>query len=98
MKKIMLLLTIALTNFALPVWAAESAASHDMTKMTMSPSKEDREKMAAAHTQMATCLRSDQDLKQCHDALHKECKSMMGGACPGMEMGNGKHKGMKHKK
>ena len=98
MKTIMLLATLALTNFALPAWAADSATPHDMSKMTMNPSKEDREKMAAAHTQMATCLSSDQDFMQCHDALHKECKSMMGGSCPGMEMGKGKHKGMKQKK
>ena len=98
MKTIMLLLTVALTSFALPTWAAEPTAPHDMSKMTMNPSKEDREKMAAAHAQMATCLRSDQEFMQCHDALHKECQSMMGGACPGMEMGKGMHKGMKHKK
>ena len=98
MKTIMLLITITLTSFALPVWAADPAAPHDMSKMTMNPSKEDREKMAAAHTQMAACLLSDQDFMQCHDALHKECKSMMGGSCPGMEMGKGMHKGMKQKK
>ena len=100
MKTIMLLVSIALTNFALPAWAADSTAPHDMSKMTMNPSKEDREKMAAAHTQMATCLRSDQDFKQCHDALPKECQSMMDGSCPEMEMGMGKgmHKGMKQKK
>lgn len=98
MKTIMLLVTIALTNLAMPAWAADPVAPHDMSKMTMKPSKEDREKMAAAHAQMATCLRSDQDFMQCHDALHKECQSMMGGSCPGMEMGKGTHKGMKQKK
>jgi hypothetical protein len=54
--------------------------------------------MAAAHMQMATCLRSDQDFMQCHEALHKECKTMMGGSCPSMNMHSGKDKGMKHKK
>lgn len=98
MKTIMLLATIALTNFALPVWAADPAAPHDMSKMSMNPSKEDREKMAVAHTQMATCLRSNEDFMKCHEALHKECQSMMGGACPMMEMGKNMHKGMKHKK
>ncbi|MFZ4404869.1 MAG: hypothetical protein ACOYOK_12270 [Pseudobdellovibrionaceae bacterium] len=96
MKKFMLLVTVALTNFALPTFAAEPAEPHDMSKMTMNPSKEDREKMAAAHAQMAACLRSDQEFMQCHDALHKECQSMMGGACPGM--GKGMYKGMKHKR
>ena len=98
MKTIIFLVTIALMNFALPTWAADPASPHDMSKMPMNPSKEDREKMAAAHAQMATCLRSDQEFMQCHDALHKECQSMMGGSCPGMEMGKGMHKGMKQKK
>ncbi len=100
MKKIMLLVIIALTNISIPAWAADPVAPHDMSKMTMDPSKEDREKMATAHAQMATCLRSDQEFIQCHDALHKECQSMMSGSCPGMgmEMGKGMHKGMKHKK
>ena len=95
MKTIMLLVTMVLTNLALPVWAADPAATPDMS---MNPSKEDREKMAVAHTQMATCLRSDQDFLQCHEALHKECQSVMGGACSGMVMGKGIQKGMKHKK
>ena len=98
MKTMILLGTIALMNLALPVWAADPASPHGMSKMTMNPSKEDREKMAAAHAQMATCLRSDQEFMQCHDALHKECTSMMGGSCPGMDMKKGMHKGMKHKK
>ena len=102
MKTLVLLTTLALTNFAGPTWAAESTAPHDMSKMTMNPSKEDREKMATAHTQMATCLRSDQEFQMCHEALRKECQSMMGGTCSdmgmGMGMGKGMHKGMKPKK
>ena len=96
MKTIMLLATVAITNFALPVWAADPASTQDMSKMAMNPSKEDREKMATAHAQMATCLRSDQEFAQCRDAFHKECQSMMGGSCPGMDMKKGMHKGMKH--
>ena len=98
MKTIILFVIFAVTNLALPAWSADPVAPHDMSKMTMNPNKEDREKMAAAHAQMATCLRSDQNFMQCHDALHKECQSMMGESCPGMEMGKGKHKGMKYKK
>lgn len=98
MKTIMLLVTIALTNFSFPAWAADPIAPNDMYKMNMNPSKEDREKMATAHAQMVTCLRSDQDYTQCHEALHKECQSMMSGSCPGMEMGKGIRKGMKNKK
>lgn len=99
MKKVTVLALFALLNLAAPTtWAADPSMAHDMSKMEMNPSKEDREKMADAHTQMATCLRSDQDFKVCHEALQKECKSMMGGSCPGMDMGKGMHNGMKHKK
>jgi hypothetical protein len=89
MKTIVLLVTIALTNFALPVWAAETAATQDMSKLAMNPSKEDREKMAAAHAQMETCLRSDQEFMQCRDAFHIECQSMMGRSCLGMNLKKG---------
>lgn len=98
MKTMILIVTIAIANLSLPTWAADPAAPHDMSKMHMNLSKEDRERMAAAHAQMATCLRSDQDPTQCRDALHKECQSMMGGQCMGMDMGKGMHKGMKIKK
>ena len=94
MKAFTVVAFFALTNLAGPTWAADPAMPHDMSKMEMKMSKEDREKMAAAHTQMATCLRTDQDLKACHEALHNECKSMMGASCSMMHMG----KGMKHKK
>ncbi|MBC7421250.1 MAG: hypothetical protein H7328_11025 [Bdellovibrio sp.] len=98
MKTVILLAAMGMINFSLPTWAVETDKPHDMSKMSMNPTKEDREKMADAHMQMATCLRSDQEFMQCHDALHKECKSMMGGFCPGMEMGKSMHKGMKQKK
>ena len=98
MKTVILLAAIGMMNFGAPTWAAETDKTHDMSKMSLNPTKEDRQKMAAAHTQMAACLGSDQEFMQCHDALHKECKSMMGGACPGMDMGKGMHKGMKQRK
>ena len=82
----------------MPVFAADTAAPHDMSKMAMNPSKEDREKMAKAHEQMATCLRSDKDFKTCHEALHSECESTMSRSCSDMEMGKDMHKEMKHKK
>lgn len=98
MKTLILLVAIAIANFVIPTWAADPIATHDMSKMAMNLSTDDRNKMAAAHEQMATCLKSDQDFKQCHDALKKECRSIMGESCPGMEMGKGMHKGMKDKK
>ncbi len=98
MKALTVIALLALTNLAAPTWAADPSMSHDMGKMEMNPSKEDREKMAVAHTQMATCLRTDQDFKVCHEALHNECKFMMGESCSMMDMGKGMHKGAKHKK
>ena len=103
MKFAKILVLVATFGFAMPTWAADAApaaaASQDMSKMPMSPpSKEAREKMAAAHTEMAACLRSDKDMKQCHDALHKECQSTMGESCAGMGMQHGMRKGMKQKK
>jgi hypothetical protein len=82
MKALALITLMSLTSTA---WSAD-------------PSTDEREKMAAAHTQMATCLRTTQDLKTCHDEMMKECKSMMGGSCASMDMGQGMHKGMKYKK
>lgn len=84
MKTSMLFVTAALISFALPAWS-DMDDHHDMSKMNMNPSKEDREKMAKAHEEMAACLRTDQAVKACHEALHKEM---------GMHM----HKESKHKK
>jgi len=50
------------------------------------PSKEDREKMAVAHEQMAACLRSDEPAVECHKNLAKsqhQMMQMMG--CPGQK-------------
>jgi len=41
------------------------------------PSKEDREKMAVAHEQMAACLRSDKPAMECHNELAKSQHQMM---------------------
>ena len=40
------------------------------------PTKEMREKMAAAHEQMATCLRSDRPIEECHEEMRKLHDSM----------------------
>lgn len=69
MKALALMVTVALTSFVLPAWANEH---HDMSKMDMNPSKEDREKMAKAHEEMAACLRGDQPVKTCHETLHEK--------------------------
>ena len=60
---------------------AEPASGHD-TALT----KEQREKMAVVHEQMAACLRSDKSLADCHKEAMKSCRdAMMGkGGCPMM--------------
>jgi hypothetical protein len=49
-----------------------AAASHP----TMS--KEQREKMATIHEQMAACLRSDKSMDACHKEAMKNCEQAMG--------------------
>jgi len=76
--------------------AKKPQAKHEMAE----PTKEQRNKMAMAHEQMATCLRSDKSMEDCHDEMRKSCKEM-GDQCPmmmghhGMGMGMGMGK-MKH--
>lgn len=49
-------------------------------------SKEKREKMAETHEKMATCLKSDKKMSECHQEMRNQCKSMMGEkGCPMME-------------
>jgi len=48
-------------------------------------SKEQREKMATIHEQMAACLRSDKAIADCHKEAMKSCQEMMGKEdCPMM--------------
>jgi hypothetical protein len=52
------------------------------------PSKDMREKMAAAHDKMAACLRSDRELADCRREMQRTCSDMMGEqGCPMMGMG-----------
>jgi hypothetical protein len=70
----------------------QSAPKHERPE----PSKDQRNKMATAHEQMATCLRSDKSMEECHEEMRKSCKEM-GDQCPmmmghhGMGMGKMKH-------
>jgi|SRR6185369_6117625 len=77
------------------VFAADPpAANHP------APSKEMREKMATLHEQMATCLRSDKPISDCHSQMMKNCQETMGDqGCPMMGHGSmgsapGKHNHM----
>ena len=48
------------------------------------PSKEMREKMAAAHEKMAVCLRSSRDIAECRTEMRKSCQAMGEHGCPMM--------------
>lgn len=85
-KKILLLsATLVLTSSA---FAKDKA-------MPMTMTKEERTKMADAHSKMADCLRSDKEMSECHKEMMDSCKEM-GDKCPMMMMG--KDKGMKRHK
>ncbi len=101
MKKI-LFIAAMMTTFSFQAIAADAKKTQDMSNMNMNMnmnmSLEDREKMAVSHQNMATCLRTDQNFKICHDALKSECQSMMGATCSEMDMEKPMRKGMKQKK
>jgi hypothetical protein len=98
MKKIILIATIAMISFAISAWLEDIDVSHDMSRMSMNPSKDEREKMATAHTQMANCLRTEKEFIQCRDELRKECQSMNNGFCSGIDMEKNMYQGKKHRK
>jgi hypothetical protein len=76
--------------FANPAPAEEKAKTEKVAAPAagaqMTP--EQRAKMADAHQAMATCLRSDRPLAECHDEMRKSCQDTMGAVCPMMGMGH----------
>ncbi len=77
------------------------SAAEPKKEKTMEPTTEQRQKMAEAHEQMATCLRSDKPIAECHKELVGKCEETMGkgGCMMGMHMkGKMGHGGMKEKK
>lgn len=68
--------------------------AHDMDKKEMpAMTKEQREKMAAMHDKMATCLRSEKSGEDCFEEMKKSCMDMGADNCPMMRH----HKDMKKK-
>jgi hypothetical protein len=58
------------------------------------PTPEMRQKMAAAHDKMATCLRSDRPVKECREEMMESCHKMMGkDGCPMMDGMMHSHRG-----
>ena len=69
-------------------WSADPTPAASDSRAA--PSKEMREKMAAMHEQMATCLRSDKAFADCRKEMMQSCQHTMGSeACPMMGMGMG---------
>ena len=92
MKKLVVL--FSMISLCASISLAEGSDMHGIMDAKMT--KEQREKMAAAHEKMAACLRTDKTMKDCHEEMKKACEANMGpDACPMMD-----HKGMMghHKK
>ena len=69
-------------TFIMTVLFSLSGSFAAEAKMT----KEKREKMAETHEKMATCLKSDKKMSECHKEMRSQCKSMMGEkGCPMMD-------------
>ena len=65
-----------LTGMVLSSLIAASSFANKEMKNPMT--KEKRQKMAVAHEEMATCLRSDKLLKECREEMQKSCREIMG--------------------
>ena len=72
------------------VLPAEPPSSGAQPSAAPALSKEQREKLATLHEQMAACLRSDKSLGDCRTQMWQGCRDAMGsGGCQGMGMGHG---------
>ncbi|MEO5968404.1 MAG: hypothetical protein ABIQ95_00630 [Bdellovibrionia bacterium] len=69
---------------------AESENKPVESKKASKVSTEQRQKMAERHEKMASCLRSERPMSECHQEMMKDCKNMMGeGGCPMMDQRKG---------
>jgi hypothetical protein len=67
-------LSAAAVVACIPLVAHAADSMHSMP----APSKEQREKMALVHEKMATCLRSDRTIADCHHEMQSSCSEVMG--------------------
>ena len=68
----------AMVASSIAIACASSTFAADTTKPECpTPTKEMREKMAAWHEQIATCLRSDKAITECRTELAKNHEEMM---------------------
>ena len=65
-------------TLALIVGAGVAISADPASQGHPTMSKEQREKMAAIHEQMAACLRSDKSIADCHNEAMKSCQDAMG--------------------
>lgn len=97
MNKIAIILCLLSASGASAIASDTDKSANEMKMPNLTA--EQRGKMADAHEKMATCLRSDKPMHECHDEMKKSCQENMGkGGCPmmdGMAM-HGKGKGMHH--
>lgn len=73
---------------------SKSSEAKGPMKDTRKLTTEQRKTMAGLHEKMATCLRSDRPMSECHQEMMKGCKDTMGkDGCPmmGGRMGHGMH-------
>ena len=73
LQSVSLIATLALISGVSAVLAAEPPSQGHPTM-----SKEQREKMATIHDQIAACLRSDKPVADCHKEAMKSCQDAMG--------------------
>lgn len=65
-------------SFSLTSYAQDTAKSAGTQKATSTVSKEERQKVAQVHENMAACLKSDKDVQECHDEMRSQCQDMNG--------------------
>lgn len=93
MKK--LILASAMVIVVVAAAGSVFAADKKMGMMEMTP--EQRSDMATMHEKMATCLRSEKPMAECHKEMKASCHDKMGmEGCP--MMGDMKHRGKKYDK
>ena len=73
LQSVSLIATLALIFGTSAALAAEPPSQGHPTM-----SKEQREKMATIHDQIAACLRSEKPVADCHKEAMKSCQDMMG--------------------
>lgn len=101
------LVVVSAVTFALPAWSSgnsnDSRSPVSAEQHAKMDTPEMRQKMAQMHERMATCLRSNRDMKECHQEMMQNCPMMKDGKCNmhgmmGMDMDGNHHDMMKGKK